>query len=371
MDFNFKRTIAFVAAFCHLFSFSPAAYGAVPKVSGQRILIQSVDTDDSDFQEFVNQSSGYVTLESVRPPINASAPHQISSLQKLAEAEFLGEDPFKSLPIYTRITSMALDQDWDTESRSIIFTSFFRMAQLQPDQSQKYIKKAILFDSAQHPNPELIPPTLQAIFKNVQTELETKMMSFEPTATPTFYVNGVKNLNRIYPDALYRITFVSNIYGIKTEITKGDTAAELFPYGVPLVQGQCRNVVAVNPDVKDLNQSFVFTSKNCAPKLMASVASLTQAKLKANESQLSGALPTKSVQTEVVSLNLYPSSIDTEQIEASGSQAPMSNKGKLTKKQKTWIIVVSSIAAATLTAMLIQKQNDKPRNYVPTESSGF
>lgn len=373
MDFTLKNIFIYTLVLTHLLTSAPlVSFAAIPKYSQKKILIQSMDAEDADFENFINTHPEYISLEKVPPQVSTQAIEQIRSLQTLANAEFMGEDPNKAVPLYTQIVSMALDQDWDEESRKIIFISFFRLAQLQPDQSMEHLRKALLFDLSQSPDPDLISPSLLMSFEKIKKQVQDELIPFESPSTSTYYINGALGQTQIHPQALYRLTFISNIYGIKTEILKGEMTQELFPFGTPIAQGSCRDISAVRPDVQDLKGSFIFSSKNCAPKLLSTVAALTQNKIQQSESQLSDTLPTKVVAAQTVDLNLYPSSINTDDLaESSSPLASHSTKGKLTPKQKTWIMVISGVAAVTLGAMLIHKQNDKSRGYEPVESKGF
>ena len=375
MEFSFKNTLIYTLSLTHILTcmYAPTSWALIPKTLPQKILVQSVDAENMDFENFINTNPEFISLEKIQPEVSSEAIAQIRSLQALANTEFMGEDPNKSIPLYEQIISMALDQDWNEEARKIIFTSFFRLAQLQPQSSGNYIKQAILFDLTQSPDTELISQNLLASFEKIKKDLDKEVIDFQSHSTKTYYVNGVKGQTQIHPQALYRLTFVSNVYGLKTEIVKGEATAELFPFGTPIAQGSCRNVSTVNTDIRDLKQSFVFSSPKCAPKLLAAVAQLTQRQMQQSEAHLSDTLPSKSVvAAQRVDMNLYPSSINTDDlVDSTTHLAPSSTKGKLSKKQKTWIIVVSSIAAVTLGAVLINKQNDKSRDYAPVESKGF
>ncbi|MCO5114340.1 MAG: hypothetical protein M9899_09200 [Bdellovibrionaceae bacterium] len=375
MEFSFKNTLIYTLSLTHILTcmYAPTSWASIPKTLPQKILVQSIDAEDMDFENFINTNPEFISLEKIQPEVSSEAIAQIRSLQALANTEFMGEDPNKSIPLYEQIISMALDQDWNEEARKIIFTSFFRLAQLQPQSSGNYIKQAILFDLTQSPDTELISQNLLASFEKIKKDLDKEVIDFQSHSTKTYYVNGVKGQTQIHPQALYRLTFVSNVYGLKTEIVKGEATAELFPFGTPIAQGSCRNVSTVNTDIRDLKQSFVFSSPKCAPKLLAAVAQLTQRQMQQSEAHLSDTLPSKSVvAAQRVDMNLYPSSINTDDlVDSTTHLAPSSTKGKLSKKQKTWIIVVSSIAAVTLGAVLINKQNDKSRDYAPVESKGF
>ncbi len=375
MEFSFKNTLIYTLSISHILTamYSPTSWASIPKTLPQKVLVQSIDAEDMDFENFINTHPEFISLEKIQPEASSESVAQIRSLQTLADTEFMGEDPNKSIPLYEQIVSMALDQDWNDEARKIIFTSFFRLAQLQPQLSDNYIKQAILFDLTQAPDTELISQNLLASFEKIKKDLDKEVIDFQSHSTKTYYVNGVKGQTQIHPQALYRLTFVSNVYGLKTEIVKGEATTELFPFGTPIAQGSCRDVSTVNTDIRDLKQSFVFSSPKCAPKLLAAVAQLTQRQMQQSEVHLSDTLPSKSVVTaQRVDMNLYPSSINTDGlVDSTTHLAPSSTKGQLSKKQKTWIIVVSSIAAVTLGAVLINKQSDKSRDYAPVESKGF
>lgn len=372
MEFSCKSAFIYILVLSHIFVYTPGSYAAVPKFHAQKILIQSIDADEEEFENFIKSNAQYISLESLRPEVDTQAPEQIRSLQQLANSEFLGEDPSKSAALYTQIIAMALDQDWDEESRKTIFTSFFRLAQLQPEDSKELIRKAILFDLSQSPDPELVPLSLQEQFAKIKSDLEKEFIQLTPSSTKTFYVNGVLGHTTLHPQSLYRVTYVSNIYGVKTEIIKGEEANDIFPFGTPIAQGDCRNMATVSSDIKKLRQSFVFSSKNCAPKSLATVAQSTQYQMQKSESQLSDTLPAKSVASQSVDLSLYPSSINTDHIaDASSSLLDNTSKSRLTPKQKKWIMVLSGVAALTLGAMLIHKQNDKSNDYAPVEAKGF
>lgn len=382
METLIKKLMVYTITITHIVTYSTQGFGAVTPIESsaqpKKIIIQSIDAKEDEFEEFLKENPQYKSLESQRPEVPARSLAQLYSLKQLAEAEFMGDDPNKALKLYQSIIELALKQDWKKQERQVIYTAFFRIAQLKPDEAQKWISKAIAFDFNATPNPELIPSSLLATLKTLKETKSKELIALNLDVKATYYINGIKNLDSVDPESLYRVSYVSNVYGIKTEVAKGNLVPDIFPFSTPLVQGHCQKQTSVQPlsysQVQaNLKQSFVFSSAKCAPKVLSAVSVLKSASA-ANEANLAQQLPSKTVKTETVNLNLYPSSIDTTTL-AKVETSPLNfdNKEKMNPTKKKWIIILSSVAALTLGAFLIHKHNKSgdARSPQPAQTEDF
>ena len=194
------------------------------------VYIQPEDMSDIEYQTHLSENRGSQSFsyffENKKHPII----DKIESKLKLAQFEFLEGSLKTSFELFQEIYEMRFLHNWKIKQREIIHYSILRTAQLTKnnDESDLYIKQAILFDSSLTINSDLFPPPMVRKFNLIKSNLKTKVWPLHSSALDfeKLLVNGKETqINSGFirlKDGKYRFELISNKrmpFTVKTHVS--------------------------------------------------------------------------------------------------------------------------------------------------------
>ncbi|MCB0357894.1 MAG: hypothetical protein KDD40_12845, partial [Bdellovibrionales bacterium] len=196
--------------------------------------------------QFIDQNRNYYSLLEYWQQNQNLQNEKIRNLFLSAKYEFLKGSPERAAVLYKQIVAQAYELDSAEVERQIISTSFLRLAQIETELSDEWIKKAADFAPQLPPNKEFFPPPLQDKWQVFAKEVKILPWNFaipldlidkiiingkayEPKMLPTLKLYSKKN----------RVTFVSNS-GFVNSISGSYQEIINHSWNFPRVaQGQC------------------------------------------------------------------------------------------------------------------------------------
>lgn len=262
----------------------------------------------------------------------------VQNLNLAAQLEFLDSDLIKAKNTYLKITEMSLDQAWTKDVREIIYQAYFRLAQLEKNQSEKWVLKAITYAPDLEPDLELTPKNLVTSYNKLKKD--ASFIKINSTKNKTYLINGSNKIAKVHKDKIYRIDDISNPFS-EVRFIKGH-----------LIDGFNSSVITSAQNKKNEH-------KNHTPK-------------QSTEIKLATYLPQKKLFRPQLELNLNNTPNGSKNLNIDFAQLKNQIKHKKVKKRNnTWIYIASTIVAVTLGAVLISNNNDNSKAYEPSQSKEF
>lgn len=369
-------------------------------VKSKKILIRSTDANLKDYEKYIIENKDFVkpNFETIIKYSFSVKPNHILNLQNLAETEFLDADVAKSVKTYKKIVSLSLKEIWPQDVQNIIFQSYFRLAQLEKENEEFWIQKAIDYAMNLKPNSSKIP--LGLIQTHEKLSLLTlndaeNMIPLNKLSDQNIRINGSNTLSLVNKNIIYRLDRVSEDSLPSVSYVLGSKILN-YKFNSLMFEGLCNNIKPntetplTSEQFAKYNHFYVFSSTKCDPIKVSSILnqSLSPARkiIKTNSNPLILSLnPNPSDSTLPRELPLKTNLEQNTQTwtENSGFQLNNENKNNLlspssgqlkirnSKKSKTWIYIGSAVLALTLGAMFVHQQNDNSKTYESTQRQGF
>lgn len=342
----------------------------------QKILIRSSETSISDYLHFTKNHLEFLTPFPISPTEKEKA---LKNMYKLFEFEFLKEDISKATETLKKLTSLALDHPFSKPIQDILFLSFFRLAQLEPSESLKWLKKALTYNPFLEPNPHFVPISLIEKYKI----LKSRTLFLDISSQENQLVNGSFEISQVIPSAIYRIDIFDTLSGHRTKFMTGRQINSLTKTP-PLVQGNCHKHSLTSPipqNLKDRKNYYVFLGSQCSPKNLSQFYKTSKKTKGLNltskslPSQKISATPTSRSLQWTLNQEFFPSPSSPLSIDS--TQKPLSLesiKNKSSKKRNgQWIYILSGIATIALGAIIINQthKSSKPQAYKARSTQEF
>ncbi len=432
----------FIIAFCLITNPLITKFANAKNQDNLKILIMSEDAEPKDYYNFLNENNFYIksTFDSISNNIanNISSDRpddrqktgfknkasHISNLKILAEVEFLDEDITKSINTYKKIISFGLAEVWGSDTKSTIFQSYFRLAQLEKDKEKLWIQKALDFASDLRPSSSLTPIGLKNTFEKIRFETSTnqieyiklnlnnpkskfsvnneskelidfKQADFKQDYLNQIHINSSKNISIVNKNSLYRLDFISDTSLPSVAFVKGSNISGYKPVEIKF-NGLCENLetssdIKLNSDqILKFENYYIYSSTDCEPisaslilnrnnleeitTPMSDKIIIAQDKQAQSSKSMPNNLPQKS-NPDVSDLsntnyNLRPSDRALNTFPESKYSDGQSQVKKPRSTNK-WIYIGSAVLAVTIGAMFLNQQNDSSEAYEPTRTKGF
>ncbi len=213
-----------------------------------QVMIQAPETKNADFLKQVRQNSGAKLFSEWWLKARSTSAEELTLIGDFEQAEnlFLNADIKTAKKQYEYIVHRHLKSDWTAKARQAIFNSYFRLASLETDHEDRnrWIEKAIAFDSTLEPDEDLFAPPLRESYQNLKrsSHLITISTATWPSSISTILVNGrelKKTDSFVVPLAPFRLTVVSESYSPFSQTLKAKDLKEMEFHLEPLVLGNC------------------------------------------------------------------------------------------------------------------------------------
>ena len=362
-------------------------------LTSKKILVRSIEASTSDYLEFVENHPDFST------PLETQSSEKekiLKHIYKLFEFEFLQGDTSKATKTLKQITSLALDHPFSKAVQDIIFISFFRLAQLEPSESLKWIKRALDYNISLNPNPKFIPISLIEKYKLLKSRTSLLNIFLKDGQL----INGSLEISQVVPNAIYRIDHLNSLSGHRVHFVTGKKIDSLPP-PKPLAKGDCHQNSLISPtprNFKTMKDHYVFLGPKCAPKKLshfyrsqkmqriskdlAKKDSLNQKWEDSNSLSQTQKLPLKKTSTSsdlqwtLKTTSSYPSNSSISPLGSSNKPLSLESIENKSSQKKTskWIYILSGLAAVALGAVIIDQvgsESSKPKTYKPNSNKGF
>jgi hypothetical protein len=193
-----------------------------------------------------------------------------------AQKYYLVKSKELAIQNYEKVISFSDMDDWRDIHRKIIFLSYIRMSELNPENQKTWILKALSFSMDTDPRKlDLDKKTIKKILdlKNSlkQTPGMAQTISWQvgPLKRDFSYIliNGhIIDLKKIetvkIPSGKFRLTFLSDIYKPQTLQVSSQQIPLLIPTRIPFVSGNCEKPY-VNNEGEILSDISIYYSRDC------------------------------------------------------------------------------------------------------------
>lgn len=365
-SFNYKKsTVKISIAFC-LFLNPAQSFAVRTNTSTEKNMTVLFRTENSEIDNYNRtlEKHGYYRPRLV---VAKDKVNTLVNLKSLAEHEFVSSgDLSEPLATYKKIISKSLDQPWPDKGRSVIFESYFRLAQIEKDQKEFWIKKAISYAYDLKPNPARIPISLIEDYEKLR-----KLKQFEKLAKnidPQIIVNGSKKIKTVESNSLYRLDHFSDISFYQTKYALGKNISST-KFNKNSFGGKCQKASArFNLENRELNNVYLFSSEKCDPIKLADmrIKFIRESTLNVAKANPKPALPTLLPQKTTESVQMTSTTFGDHSM--GFNQTAIKPKKRSSNK---WYYIGSAVLAVTIGAMLINEDNDNSRRYEPTSRQGF
>lgn len=172
---------------------------------------------------------------------------------------------------FERVVSYSDMDEWKDVHRKIIYLSFIRLSELNPENQEDWILQALRFSLDTDPKRlDLGKDTLKKVLsiKNsfLKQAINWQVSQFKDDFNFILINGHVIDLTRIenvkIPSGKFRITFLSNVYKLQTYQVSSQQIPLLMPTRIPFVSGTCEKPF-VNNEGEIKSKLAVYYSKNC------------------------------------------------------------------------------------------------------------
>ncbi len=216
--------VSFLIFFYSIFSWSETT----PKIE-KDILIRSSIVNHQQYDNFIQTHPEFTSFKNFWLDGLQKKFIGIEHKYKRASSEFFLGSFSEARHLFKSIVQQAHSFDWNLNSRQIINYSYFRLAQLEDDKFEKWIKLAYYFDSSIPPDSQNFPPPFQKMWEDLKKEssridnLFLWRPSFDIGKIDYIFVNGREfNYYQFEPIELSpennRITLIGNNGFVETLI---------------------------------------------------------------------------------------------------------------------------------------------------------
>lgn len=188
-----------------------------------------------------------------------------------AQKYFLVQSNELARQYYERVVSYSDMDEWKDVHRKIIYLSFIRLSELNPENQEDWILQALRFSLDTDPRRlDLNKDTLKKVL-SMKDSFSKKSINWQVSQFKSDFsfilINGhVIDLNRIenvkIPSGKFRITFLSDVYKLQTYQVSSQQIPLLVPTRIPFVSGTCEKPF-VNNEGEIKSKLAVYYSKNC------------------------------------------------------------------------------------------------------------
>lgn len=172
---------------------------------------------------------------------------------------------------YEKVISFSDMDEWRDVHRKIIFLSYIRLSELNPENQENWILQALRFSL------DTDPKKLNLDKNTIEKILTIKKLFLKQTITwqvapfkndfSYILINGhIIDLKKIetvkIPSGKFRLTFLSDIYKPQTLQVSSQQIPLLVPTRIPFVSGNCEKPY-VNNEGEIISDISIYYSKNC------------------------------------------------------------------------------------------------------------
>ena len=275
---------------------------------------------------------------------------QMEKLFVLAKKNFLQSELTTATEHYKSVVQLSYENDWSETLSSLISHSYFRLAQLEKEQSENWLKQALAFAPDTAPNPHIFPPPLVQKWRVLKKQVQ--FLPWTPDWDFHLYqwvlINGRKQpiipgTPLLLAKTQNRVVLLSDFLQPQIKVGAGEDIMSWKPNFTPLVTGSCENPQFVSEQWFDQTKKLALFKDSCVgPK----------------------------------SLNLLPEKTREAELPSSMTPAFSANTtaSKTSELKKSWIKNKWLwISLATVGTYLIYDQHLRPseREVIPSHQTGF
>ena len=212
------------------------------------VVIPSATASKADYEAYLAAHPEWQTPaeELSNRLVPAEKRNQLIETYARAQAEFIGADPAKAVPLLEDILRDINSEDWGPAERRILFQSALRRAQLADEGAKpKWLKLAITVGSDGEVDPNLFPPPLLESLAQLKKDLpKIPVRHLIPEGWDRVKVQGLSystKSDQLIPDTgePVRISWISNLYQPESAVLPLQKASKAHLQAQAWVDGSC------------------------------------------------------------------------------------------------------------------------------------
>lgn len=196
-------------------------FAAIQPLFARTVLVQSPTADDSSYEAAVKTipQSIPVSLFMQEQLETRRSTHSLNKKLLLAQDQYLRGSIAKAQEVFSQISSLAFEEDWNTDERKIIFYSLLRSAQLTSDEEARslWLRKAVHFQGALNLDKNIFPPPVLEKFQQEKNQAQrVKLATYVHSRYGDIYLLNGESVSASQVDDAYfyeenfRLTILSN-----------------------------------------------------------------------------------------------------------------------------------------------------------------
>ncbi len=172
---------------------------------------------------------------------------------------------------FERVVSYSDMDEWKDVHRKIIFLSYIRLSELNPENQEDWILQALRFSLDTDPkklnlNKDTLKKVLAAKNNFTKQTIHWQVSVFKNDFNYILINGHIVDLKKIenvkIPSGKFRLTFLSDVYKLQTYQVSSQQIPLLVPTRIPFVSGNCERPF-VNNEGEIKSKIAVYYSKDC------------------------------------------------------------------------------------------------------------
>jgi hypothetical protein len=237
------------------------------------VIVRSIDSTDFELQQFLDVYQDHKSLAEYQMEQRQNSPERKELLRRFEQAQrdFLSSSFSKSKISYLKVIDMVRQATWLPRDRELIYSSYLRLAQVTPAQSEHWLEEAARFAVDLSPNENnFAPPLIQQAYL-----MRTKVMNQIELWQPQFWESAAAVIvdGRLFKSDLkgsipltpgpHRIDVLSNLSAPDTRILDRREILEYIYSPRILVGGNCEKPAINSNPLTNPSQLALFYSIGC------------------------------------------------------------------------------------------------------------
>lgn len=223
-------------------------FSSIAAFGSNRVLLQEPSASNLDYAARIKAHPEFKTVAEIwqRKFPRAHMRKQLLNDFIAAQELYLKSNFREAVPKFIEIVEQALSEDWSSTERQIFLQSFMRLAQLEPEKQDQWLKQSLAFDPhTQLDEEQFSPPLLE---RRRQLQNEVRSVPIQPANLGAEWtlllINGQPCSPDLCPtwpsvDSKVRVTWLSNKWQTQTQMLKVEDLQRAQPLLKAWVRGDC------------------------------------------------------------------------------------------------------------------------------------